>query len=223
MCGIAGILQFNHQPVTAALVQRMTDVIRHRGPDGDGIYTNGSVGLGHRRLSIIDLSTAGRQPMSNEDGSLWITYNGEIYNFQETRHLLLQKGHQFQSNTDTEVILHAYEEWGFDCLTRFNGMFAFALWDQPRQRLWLARDRLGIKPLFYALCPPTSGQPGPFLFGSEIKALLAGGLLDPKINLTGLHHFLSLNYTPAPHTLFENIFQLLPGTIWFVTQPVSSS
>jgi asparagine synthase (glutamine-hydrolysing) len=189
----------------------MTDILRHRGPDGQGVYIQDSVGLGHRRLAIIDLSEAGKQPMSNEDGSIWVTYNGEIYNFQEIRHTLIEKGHIFQSNTDTEVIVHAYEEWGTDCLAKFNGMFAFGLWDQQRQRLWLARDRLGIKPLFYAVCPPSAENAGCLLFGSEIKAILASGLIEARINLEGLHHYLSLNYTPAPHTLFEGVSQLLPG------------
>ncbi|MFC1976633.1 asparagine synthase (glutamine-hydrolyzing), partial [Chloroflexota bacterium] len=212
MCGITGLLKFNdNQPISADIIRRMTTILKHRGPDGEGIHIQGPVGLGHRRLAIIDLSDAGKQPMTNEDGSIWLTYNGEIYNFQEIRRMLITKGHQFQSNTDTEVVIHAYEEWGLDCLEKFNGMFAFALWDQKQEQLWLVRDRLGIKPLFYAVCPPSQGQPGYFLFGSEIKAILASGLLGAKVNLEGLHHYLSLNYTPAPYTLFAGIHQLLPG------------
>lgn len=205
MCGITGLLHFNNQPASAGTVRRMAEIIKHRGPDGAGVHTQGPVGLGHRRLAIIDLTGAGAQPMTNEDGSIWLTYNGEIYNFHEIRRDLISRGHRFQSSTDSEVIIHAYEEWGVECLHKFNGMFAFGLWDAPRQRLWLVRDRLGIKPLFYAFGRQC------LLFGSEIKAILAGGLLEPEINLAGLHHFLSLNYTPAPFTLFAGVQQLLPG------------
>ena len=206
MCGICGVLHFggHHQPDTTVLSQ-MTDSLRHRGPDGGDIYIEGAIGLGHRRLAILDLSTAGKQPMSNEDGSLWLTYNGEIYNFAEIRRDLQRLGHLFRSQTDTEVILKAYAQWGVDCLARFNGMFAFALWDTSWQRLWLVRDRLGIKPLFYCT------RPDRFLFASEIKAILCDPTVERHVNLTALHHYLSLNYTPAPYSLFEGIQQLLPG------------
>ncbi|OQY41485.1 MAG: asparagine synthase (glutamine-hydrolyzing), partial [Anaerolineaceae bacterium 4572_78] len=143
--------------------------------------------------------------MCNEDGTIWITYNGEIYNFLEVRKDLRKRGHIFQSNTDTEVIVHAYEEWGVDCVQRFNGMFAFALWDEPRQRLWLVRDRLGIKPLFFACMPHA------FFFGSEIKAILSDYSIERTIDYESLAYYLALNYTPAPYTLFAHIRQLLPA------------
>src|SRR5262245_14633552 len=150
MCGIAGLVRFDNQAADPLVVKRMTDAIAHRGPDGEGFHVSGPVGLGHRRLAIIDLSTAANQPLSNEDGSVLVIYNGEIYNFQSIRAELLARGHHFKSRTDSEVIVHAYEEWGTECLARFNGMFAFALWDARRERLWLVRDRIGVKPLFYS-------------------------------------------------------------------------
>ena len=183
----------------------MARSLKHRGPDAEGLYIQDAIGLGHRRLVIIDLSEAGNQPMTNEDGSLWLVFNGEIYNFAEIRSELQRRGHVFRSSTDTEVILHAYETWGVDCLTRFNGMFAFALWDSRRRRLWLVRDRLGIKPLFYL------HRPDRLLFASEIKAILCDPSVKRQIDLTALHHYLSLNYTPAPYSLFAGIYQLLPG------------
>ncbi len=205
MCGICGVLHFDGQSPSVDVLQAMTDALRHRGPDDGHTYINEAIGLGHRRLAIIDLSEAGAQPMTNEDGSLWVTFNGEIYNFLEIKLELEKRGHVFHSATDTEVILHAYETWGVDCLARFNGMFAFGLWDAPRQRLWLVRDRLGVKPLFYLQ------RPDKFLFGSEIKAILADPTIERQLDLTALHHYLSLNYTPAPYSLFANIRQLLPG------------
>ena len=146
MCGIAGILRLDGGRAEPELIRQMMNSIAHRGPDGDGKYCSGPVGIGHRRLAIIDPSPAGRQPMSNEDGTIWVSYNGEIYNFLDIRRELQERGHRFRSATDTEVVVHAYEEWGTGCLERFNGMFAFALWDDRRSRLWLVRDRLGIKP-----------------------------------------------------------------------------
>ena len=205
MCGIAGIIRFDGAPVQADLLRRMTDTLAHRGPDGEGIYACAPVGLGHRRLAIIDLSPAGRQPMPNEDETVWITFNGEIYNFAEVRAELQQCGHHFRSGTDTEMIVHAYEEWGTDCLKRFNGMFAFGLWDARQRCLWLVRDRLGVKPLFYAHLP------GCLLFGSEIKALLCCPEISRELDYEALAYFLALNYTPAPHTLFAQVRQLLPG------------
>jgi asparagine synthase (glutamine-hydrolysing) len=183
----------------------MTRVIAHRGPDGEEFYRSGPVALGHRRLAIIDLSPAGSQPMTNEDDTLWITYNGEIYNFASLRRDLEDRGHRFRSATDTEVVLHAYEEWGVDCLRRFNGMFAFGLWDGRRKRLWLVRDRIGIKPLFYARLSDR------FLFGSELKAVAAHPDFDRRLDLEALSYYLALNYTPAPYTLFAQARQLLPG------------
>lgn len=205
MCGICGILKFGEQRPTDDVLSRMTESLRHRGPDGGGVYLDDDIGLGHRRLAIIDLSPTGEQPMSNGDGTLWITYNGEIYNFAKIRHDLQQMGHVFRSRTDTEVILKAYEQWGIDCLSRLNGMFAFALWDTSLRRLWLVRDRLGIKPLFYCRLPDR------FLFASEIKAILCDPAVERRVNLTALHHYLSLNYMPAPYSLFTGIHQLLPG------------
>src|SRR5689334_142757 len=149
MCGIAGTLSLNSKPASPVLIKRMTDAIAHRGPDGEGQYVKGPVGLGHRRLAIIDLSSAGHQPMMTQDRRYVLTYNGEIYNFQELRIELEGLGHQFHSRTDTEVLLRAYIQWGEGALKRFNGMFAFALWDEQKQELFLARDRYGIKPLYY--------------------------------------------------------------------------
>lgn len=205
MCGIAGVLYFDGTAAQPEILKNMTDVIAHRGPDGEGVYTSGAVGLGHRRLAILDLSPAGKQPMSNEDGTIWVTFNGEIYNFGEVRRELSDRGHKFRSLTDTEVIVHAYEEWGTDCLKRFNGMFAFGLWDEQKRRLWLVRDRLGVKPLFYCYSSRC------LLFGSEIKAILCHPGVERTIDYEALSYYLALNYTPAPYTLFANIRQLLPG------------
>src|SRR5439155_4613648 len=205
MCGIAGILNFSDAPVNRTILGKMTSVLAHRGPDGEGIYLSGPVGLGHRRLAIIDLSPAGRQPMSNEKGTVWVTYNGEIYNFPEIRCELEARGHTFRSLTDTEVVIHAYEEWGVDCVHRFNGMFAFGLWDEPKRRLWLVRDRLGVKPLFYCALSDR------LLFGSEIKALLRDPEVPRAIDYEALAYYLALNYVPAPRTLFAAVRQVLPG------------
>jgi asparagine synthase (glutamine-hydrolysing) len=205
MCGIAGIVHLDGTEANPVVVEHMTNIIAHRGPDAAGIHVAGAAGLGHRRLAIIDLSPAGRQPMSNEDGSIWVTFNGEIYNFHQIRCELKQRGHIFQSATDTEVIIHAYEEWGIDCVQQFNGMFAFGVWDERRQQLWLARDRLGIKPLFYCHLPTC------FLFGSEIKAILCHPQVPRTLDYTALAYYLSLNYMPAPYTLCQHVRQLLPG------------
>src|SRR4029077_5391916 len=167
MCGIAGkvALTSGGTPTDVAVVRRMMSMLAHRGPDDDGIYVDRQAVLGHRRLSIIDLNT-GKQPISNEDGSIWIVYNGEIYNFQELREQLLAKGHVLKTKSDTEVIVHLYEDHGEECVTKLRGMFAFALWDARKKKLLLARDRVGIKPLYYF----RSG--GSLLFASEIKAFL---------------------------------------------------
>src|SRR5512140_2621012 len=171
MCGIAGKFNFERdRPVDRERLAAMTSAIAHRGPDADGFYFGPGVGLGHRRLSIIDLAT-GDQPLSNEDGTIWVVFNGEIYNFADIRIELEQYGHRFRTHTDTEVIVHAYEQWGDAAVERFRGMFAFALWDEPRRRLLLVRDRVGIKPLYYAVT--RAGV----TFGSEIKALLE----DPDV------------------------------------------
>jgi asparagine synthase (glutamine-hydrolysing) len=205
MCGIAGIFQTDGSPPSRAILEKMTRTLVHRGPDGEGFFLQGPLGLGHRRLSIIDLSEAGSQPMCNEDKTIWITYNGEIYNFMQIRSVLASRGHVFTSLSDTEVIVHAYEEWGTDCLQKFNGMFSFALWDGRKKYLWLVRDRLGVKPLFYCHLPNA------VLFASEIKALLANPQVNRQVDLEALAYFLGLNYTPAPFTLFKSVRQLLPG------------
>ena len=205
MCGIAGILSFDGRTPDPDLVGRMTDRLAHRGPDDRGIHVAGCVGLGHRRLSILDLSSAGRQPMCTPDGRIWITYNGEVYNFGDLRRELESRGHRFRSRTDTEVVLHAYQEWDLACLERFNGMFAFGLWDAARQRLWLVRDRIGIKPLFYALGDRQVA------FASEIKALLCDASLGRRLDHEGLAYYLATNWVPAPHTLLAGVRQLLPG------------
>ena len=183
----------------------MADTMVHRGPDDHGLHIDGPIGLAHRRLSIIDLSPAGRQPMCNEDRTVWATANGEIYNFAEIRDELRTAGHRFSSETDTEVIIHAYEEWGLDCLSRFNGMFAFALWDSRKRRLWLVRDRIGIKPLFY------THQDKFLAFGSEIKSILADPRVERRFDAESLAYYTALNWTPAPNTLFAGVRQLLGG------------
>jgi asparagine synthase (glutamine-hydrolysing) len=205
MCGFCGVLNFDGQaPVSKEVLAAMTATLQHRGPDDLGFYVAGPVGLGHRRLSIIDLET-GHQPLSNEDGSVWIAYNGELYNYQEIRANLEKAGHRFATLSDTEVIVHAYEEYGADCLKMMNGMFAFALWDSRRQHLLLARDRVGIKPLYYARLPRC------LVFGSEVKALLAHPQLERRLDLTALNLYLSLEYVPSPYSIFAGISKLPPG------------
>jgi asparagine synthase (glutamine-hydrolysing) len=210
MCGITGILQLDGSSPSKPILERMTRTLVHRGPDGEGFHIEGPIGLGHRRLSIIDLSSAGTQPICNEDRSIWITYNGEIYNFMQIRSVLQSRGHVFSSHTDSEVIVHAYEEWGVACLQKFNGMFAFGLWDEKKGTLWLVRDRLGVKPLFYCQLPNV------FLFGSECKAILAHPQVNRQVDIQALAYFLGLNYTPAPFTLFKQIRQILPGNYLIV-------
>ena len=206
MCGIAGQFVLNGEEADADLVAAMAERLRHRGPDGEGTYFSGPVGLAHRRLAIIDLSDEGRQPMANEDGSLWIVFNGEVYNYLELREDLRALGHRFATATDTEVVLHAYEEWGRDCLHRFNGMWAFAIWDNRRRELFCARDRLGVKPLYYTLAGES------FLFASEIKALLAHPAVGRRPNDRMLSTFLA--WGVADHTgetMYDGIFQLRPA------------
>jgi asparagine synthase (glutamine-hydrolysing) len=211
MCGICGQISLNNRSVGPESIRSMCGPVTSRGPDDMGIYfppINGTgvrVGLGHQRLSIIDLSPAARQPMSNEDGTIWLTYNGEIYNFKEIRRELEAKGHRFRSDADTEVVVHLYEEEGLDAVKRFNGMFAFGLWDERRQRLWLCRDRIGIKPLVY------SWDGFSLRFASEIKALLAGPDMPREIDHQALALYLAFNYVPAPLTMFKGIRKLEPG------------
>lgn len=204
MCGIAGIAGNN---IDQALVAQMTAIIAHRGPDDSGCYCSpdGLVGLGNRRLAIIDLSSAGHMPMNIANGRFWITYNGEIYNFPQLRAWLEQKGYTFASHTDTEVILTLYQHEGISAFRRLNGMFALAIWDTDKQELILARDRFGVKPLYY------SAVAGQLLFGSEIKSLLLHPQLIPALNPEALHEYLTHLWVPAPNTLFQNIHKLHPG------------
>jgi asparagine synthase (glutamine-hydrolysing) len=204
MCGIVGIFDRSSSPIDRGLLDRMTGVIRHRGPDGEGHFIAPGVGLGMRRLSIIDLE-GGNQPLTNEDGSSQIVFNGEIYNYIELREELIVHGHHFKTQSDTEVIIHAYEQWGADCVTRFNGMFAFALWDSRKRELFLARDHLGIKPLYYV----TLGDR--VLFGSEIKALLEDNRCPREVDLKSLGQLFSLRFVPSPDTLFKGIKKLPAG------------
>lgn len=209
MCGICGIVRHDGGIVARDLIQAMGDVMSYRGPDDSGTWIEtgpgASVGLGHRRLSIIDLSSAGHQPMTNEDGSIWLSYNGEIYNHTEVRRDLEAAGHSYRSHTDSETIIHAYEEWGESCVERFRGMFAFALWDSRARRLVLVRDRLGIKPLYYALTSDT------LVFASEIKAILASGLVAARVNEASLPEYLTFGYLAGEETLFNGIQKLPPG------------
>jgi len=206
MCGIAGIFHLETaKPIDPARVERMTNAIIHRGPDGAGVWTAPGVGLGHRRLSIIDLH-GGAQPMANQDESLIISYNGEIYNFKEIQSELEAKGHHFRTHSDTEVILHAYRQWGEDCIHRFNGMFAFALYEKATQSLWLARDRLGVKPLYYAQV-----SDGSLIFGSELKALLAHPLLRREPSLTAIEDYLALGYVPDDACIVAGVKKLAAG------------
>jgi len=204
MCGICGIFDLNGRPVNRAVLDQMAEVIRHRGPDGDGWFVDGEVGLGHRRLSIIDLG-GGAQPIGSEDGKLQLVFNGEIYNFVELRVELEAFGHKFKTRSDTEVIVHAYEQWGVDCVKRFNGMFAFALWDGHKRELFLARDHLGIKPLYYVEIGNR------LLFSSEIKALLQDPDCPREVDTESLAELFTFRYVPSPKTLFKRIFKLPPG------------
>ncbi len=206
MCGIAGRLNYlSGAPVDGAIVRRMCDLIGHRGPDGEGSLIRGPLGLGHRRLAIIDLSPAGRQPMATPDERLWIVFNGEIYNFQELRKDLEARGYHFRSRTDTEVLLAAYREFGVDCLSRLRGMFAFAIWDAEARSLFVARDRLGKKPLHY-LCD----QDG-IAFASEPKAFLADPSFRAEPDLEALSHYLSYQYVPSPFSAFKGVRKLPPA------------
>src|SRR6266550_4196331 len=210
MCGIAGIWGEANED----LIRRMTETVSHRGPDDAGVKVfagpGPAISLGHRRLSIIDLSAAGHQPMANEDETVWIVFNGEIYNFPELRKHLLSAGHQFRSRTDTEVLIHGYEEWGIDFVNRLNGIFAFALWDSRRGLLHLARDRYGVKPLYY-------WQKGPrVLFASEIKSLLCDPHLDREVDPEALLAYLRFRYCPEPLTLFKHVRKLMPGSVMTV-------
>jgi asparagine synthase (glutamine-hydrolysing) len=205
MCGICGKFAFGSgAAVSPALVETMADTIAHRGPDDVGYYVSGPVGLGFRRLSIIDLKS-GHQPISNEDGSVWIVFNGEIYNYQELREFLIAKGHIFKTRTDTEVIVHLYEELGQACLEKLRGMFGFAIWDANSRSLFLARDRVGIKPLYYCLTDES------LVFGSEIKAILADPSVKRQMAPELIDRFLTFLYVPGEETLLKGIRKLAPG------------
>ncbi len=210
MCGICG---FNW--TDSPLLEQMKGLLVHRGPDDHGSYVAEGISLGHRRLSIVDLSEHGRQPLANEDGSVWVAFNGEIYNHRELRTRLERRGHAFRSQTDTESIVHAYEEYGLEFVQHLTGMFALAIWDTRRRRLVLARDRLGLKPLYYTV--EDSGLEGPRVrFASEIKALLVDPRVPRKLRPQGLFDFMGYEFVPAPDTLFEGIQKLLPGCLLVV-------
>ena len=211
MCGITGVLNFDGSPVDQRILKRMTDAIAHRGPDGEGWYRDKGVGLGHRRLAIIDLSSAGKQPMVTPDGRFALTYNGEIYNFKEIRVELEQLGHKFRSNTDSEVVLYAWAEWGQDCVIKFNGMFAFAVWDSLEQTLYLVRDRYGIKPVYYA----KSGKY--FLFGSEQRAIKVFPAFTSTMDEEALLEYFTFQNIFTDKTLTMGLQLLPPGQIMTVT------
>ena len=204
MCGICGIFDRSGNHINQSILGKMTSIIKHRGPDGEGQFVDGAVGLGHRRLSIIDVEGGG-QPIGNEDGSLQIVFNGEIYNFVELRKELEIAGHRFITRSDTEVIVHAYEQWGKECVKRFNGMFVFALWDSNKRELFLARDHLGIKPLYYVELGNR------ILFASEIKALLQDLDCPRDVDIEALAELFTFRYVPSPKTLFKGIRKLPPG------------
>lgn len=212
MCGIAGVFHLNGEPASPVILKRMTDAIVHRGPDGEGLYVDGPFGLGHRRLAIIDLSEAGHQPMATEGGRFVIAYNGEVYNFKELRVELEASGHRFHSRTDSEVVLKALAHWGESALTRFNGMFALALWDKQRKELLLARDRYGIKPLYYVRVGNT------FLFGSEVKAILADPAYRTALDREGLLEYLTFQNFFTDRTLFKGVHLLPQGSFLRVSQ-----
>jgi asparagine synthase (glutamine-hydrolysing) len=207
MCGITGIVDLrSERPVDERLLRAMNGLLSHRGPDGDGFHFELGVGLGHRRLAIIDLE-GGKQPLYNEDQSVVVTFNGEIFNFMEIETELLQRGHTFRTRSDTEVIVHAWEEWGVECLQRFNGMFAFAVWDRRSKTLFVARDRLGVKPLYYAELPD-----GRIIFGSELKALLLHPQLERRIDPQAVEEYFAFGYVPDPKTIYLAVKKLEPGT-----------
>src|SRR5256886_9742117 len=205
MCAIVGIVKLDpRERVEEVRLRRMRDILRHRGPDGAGLWVEGPVGLGHRRLAIVDVA-GGHQPMANEDQTVWIVFNGEIYNHAKLRPELEARGHRYRTRSDTETILHLYEEEGESCTERLQGMFAFAIWDRARGRLLLARDRLGIKPLYFA-CTDRE-----LLFASEVKAILAAGSIRPEFNEAILPEFLATRFVAGKETFFRGIRKLLPG------------
>jgi asparagine synthase (glutamine-hydrolysing) len=211
MCGIAGVLEFGHGArASSSALREMCHAITHRGPDDEGFYTDGAVGIGMRRLSIVDVA-GGHQPLSNEDGSLWIVFNGEIYNHLELRQQLIARGHRYNTHSDTETVIHLFEEYGADCVQHLRGMFAFAIWNRNTKTLFIARDRLGIKPLYYKLTPER------LLFGSEIKALFAQGGIRPQFNRTALPEYLAFGYLSGEQSFYNGILKLLPGRTMTIT------
>jgi asparagine synthase (glutamine-hydrolysing) len=216
MCGIAGILDLKGRAVGRPVLERICARLAHRGPDDEGIHADRDVALGQRRLSIIDLSS-GRQPMGNEDGTIWVTFNGEIYNFLELRADLEARGHRFATRSDTEAIVHAYEQYGTGCLERFRGMFAFAVWDGRRRLLFLARDRVGKKPLFYAQAD------GQFVFASELQALVEHPGVRREVDPAAVDRYLTYGYIPAPGTIYRGVSKLSPGHFLVVEAPEGGS
>jgi len=213
MCGISGIVDLrDKRPVNSALLQRMNDLQTHRGPDGSGYHLEPGVGFGHRRLSIIDLS-GGQQPMYNENGSVVLTYNGEIYAYSELMEELKSAGHVFKTRCDTEVVIHAWEEWGPQSLQHLKGMFAFALWDRNKQTLFLARDRFGKKPLYYTILPT-----GFLVFASELKVLMAHPELDRRVDPTAVADYMTFGYVPDPKSIFASVHKLPPGHFLSIRQ-----
>ena len=210
MCGICGIMDYKGNTVEKELIGKMNSLMVHRGPEDEGIYiskqqSKPAVGLGHRRLKIIELSEAGHQPMANEDETIWIVFNGEIYNYHDLRVELESKGHSHKSHSDTETIVHLYEEYGVDCVRHLRGMFSFAIWDKKKEILLLARDRTGEKPLLYTY------RNDIFCFASEFMPLLASGLVKKEVNYTAINYYLTFGYIPAPLTIYNNVFKLLPA------------
>ena len=212
MCGIAGIFSLKDELVSPAVLRKMTDAIAHRGPDGEGQWIDGNVGLGHRRLAILDLSPAGHQPMVSAEQRFVLSYNGEIYNYKELRSELEALGHHFRSRTDSEVVLNAWAEWGEDCVTRFNGMFAFAIWDKRKQSLYLVRDRYGIKPLYYACWGQT------FLFGSEQKAILSHPVAQRVLDKKALLEYFTFQNIFTDRTLLQGVKLLPPASVARITR-----
>ena len=204
MCGIVGVVDLQGRPVQASWIDSMNDSLVHRGPDDSGTYVRGSVGLGMRRLSIIDVAS-GHQPVYNEDKSVWVVFNGEIYNHRELRAELEKAGHRFYTNSDSETLVHLYEQYGANGLAKLRGMFAYALWDARAERLLLARDRLGIKPLYYAV------MDGRLAFASELKALFRLPWFDPDINPAAIEQYLAFLYVPGPETVYKGVLELPPA------------
>ena len=211
MCGICGVFDSSGLAIDPDILAKMTSAMKHRGPDGEGQFVAGEVGLGHRRLSIIDLGGGG-QPIGNEDDSIQVVFNGEIYNFVELRKELEKRGHRFKTDSDTEVIVHAYEQWGSSCVKHLNGMFAFAIWDSRKGYLFLARDHLGIKPLYYVMVGTR------LLFASEIKSLLQHPECPRGVDEEALAELFTFRYVPSPKTLFKRIMKLPPAHLMIASR-----